>query len=213
MKSFLIVSPVLLGTGKRFFAEGTPAHAHSRSPARERRRPASCSTATRSSDRCRPVDPTRRKMNENTPPHRTQRPGRSRLARPARGAQRPQRRVDRRARAAAFKSFATDASDLRAIVVGGSGKAFCAGADLAFMREMGNYTWEQNRADAQALADMLWTMYSCPVPVIARIHGDCYAGGLGIASVLRCPCRGRGRHLLLERSAVSGCCRPRSART
>jgi methylglutaconyl-CoA hydratase len=85
--------------------------------------------------------------------------------------------------AAAFTALAADTSDLRAIVVGGSGKAFCAGADLAFMREMGGYTWEQNRADAQALADMLWAMYSCPVPVLARIHGDCYAGGLGIASV------------------------------
>jgi methylglutaconyl-CoA hydratase len=84
--------------------------------------------------------------------------------------------------AAAFSAFAADA-DVRAIVLGGSGKAFCAGADLAFMREVGGYTWEQNRADAETLAEMLWTLYSCPVPVIARIHGDCYAGGLGIASV------------------------------
>src|SRR6185503_9105073 len=36
---------------------------------------------------------------------------------------------------------------------------------------------------AARLAEMLWSLYSCPVPVIARIHGDCYAGGLGIASV------------------------------
>ena len=84
--------------------------------------------------------------------------------------------------AAAFADFAADAG-VRAIVLGGSGKAFCAGADLAFMREVGGYTWEQNRADAEALAEMLWTLYSCPVPVVARIHGDCYAGGLGIASV------------------------------
>jgi len=84
--------------------------------------------------------------------------------------------------AATFASFAADAG-VRAIVLGGSGKAFCAGADLAFMREVGGYTWEQNRSDAETLAEMLWTLYSCPVPVIARIHGDCYAGGLGIASV------------------------------
>ena len=83
----------------------------------------------------------------------------------------------------AFTAFAADTSDLRAIVVGGTGKAFCAGADLAFMREMGGYSWEQNRADAQVLADMLWAMYSCPVPVVARIHGDAYAGGMGIAAV------------------------------
>jgi methylglutaconyl-CoA hydratase len=84
--------------------------------------------------------------------------------------------------AAAFTALAGEIG-VRAIVLGGSGKAFCAGADLAFMREAANYTWEQNHADAAALAEMLWAMYSCPVPVIARIHGDCYAGGLGLASV------------------------------
>ena len=72
---------------------------------------------------------------------------------------------------------------LRAIVLGGHGKAFCAGADLAWMRAMADYSWEQNRADAQALADMLWTVWSCPVPVVGRIHGDCYAGGVGLAAV------------------------------
>jgi methylglutaconyl-CoA hydratase len=84
--------------------------------------------------------------------------------------------------AAAFAALA-GAEGVRAIVLGGSGKAFCAGADLAFMREAAEFTWEQNHADAAALAEMLWAMYSCPVPVIARIHGDCYAGGLGLASV------------------------------
>ena len=82
----------------------------------------------------------------------------------------------------AFAVLGAD-TGLRAIVLGGHGKAFCAGADLAWMRAMADYTWEQNRADAQALADMLWTIYSCPVPVVGRIHGDCYAGGVGLASV------------------------------
>ena len=83
---------------------------------------------------------------------------------------------------AAFTAFATD-DDLRAIVLGGHGKAFCAGADLSWMRGMADFSWEQNRADAQALADMLWTIWSCPVPVVGRIHGDCYAGGVGLAAV------------------------------
>ncbi|MFM8898940.1 MAG: enoyl-CoA hydratase/isomerase family protein [Burkholderiales bacterium] len=72
---------------------------------------------------------------------------------------------------------------LRAVVLGGHGKAFCAGADLDWMQKMAQYTWEQNRQDAQALADMLWAIYRCPVPVIGRIHGDCYAGGVGLAAV------------------------------
>ena len=72
---------------------------------------------------------------------------------------------------------------LRVIVLGGEGKAFCAGADLAWMREMAGYSWEQNRADAGKLADMLWAVYSCPLPVVGRIQGDCYAGGVGLAAV------------------------------
>lgn len=81
-----------------------------------------------------------------------------------------------------FAALGADAG-LRCIVLGGHGKAFCAGADLNWMRAMAGYSWEQNRADAQALADMLWTIYACPVPVVGRVHGDCYAGGLGLASV------------------------------
>ena len=84
--------------------------------------------------------------------------------------------------AAAFTGFAADAT-LRAVVLGGHGKAFCAGADLSWMRAMADYTWEQNRADAQGLADMLHAIWSCPVPVIGRVHGDCYAGGVGLAAV------------------------------
>ena len=83
---------------------------------------------------------------------------------------------------AAFVAIAADDA-VRAVVLGGRGKAFCAGADLGYMREMADYTWEQNRADAEVLADMLWTIRSCPVPTVARIHGDCYAGGMGLAAV------------------------------
>lgn len=83
---------------------------------------------------------------------------------------------------AAFTELGADTS-LRAIVLGGHGKAFCAGADLSWMRAMADYSWEQNRADAQALADMLWAVYSCPVPVVGRVQGDCYAGGVGLAAV------------------------------
>jgi methylglutaconyl-CoA hydratase len=81
-----------------------------------------------------------------------------------------------------FAQLSQDAS-LRVIVLGGNGKAFCAGADLGWMRAMAGFDWEQNRADAQQLADMLWTIYRCPVPVVGRIQGDCYAGGVGLAAV------------------------------
>ena len=83
---------------------------------------------------------------------------------------------------AAFTTLGAD-TDLRAIVLGGHGKAFCAGADLSWMRSMADYSWEQNHADAAGLAQMLWTVWSCPVPVVCRVQGDCYAGGVGLAAV------------------------------
>lgn len=82
----------------------------------------------------------------------------------------------------AFRTLGADPA-LRAIVLGGHGKAFCAGADLNWMRAMADYSWEQNRADATRLAEMLWTVWSCPLPVVGRVHGDCYAGGVGLAAV------------------------------
>ena len=84
--------------------------------------------------------------------------------------------------AAAFNALGQE-DDVRAIVLSGRGKVFCAGADLAWMREMADYSWAQNRADAARLADMLFAIYSCPRPVVGRVHGDCYAGGVGLAAV------------------------------
>ena len=82
----------------------------------------------------------------------------------------------------AFAELGAD-PQLRCITLAGRGKAFCAGADLHWMKAMAGYDWDANRADAQALADMLHAIYSCPVPVVGRIHGDCYAGGVGLAAV------------------------------
>jgi methylglutaconyl-CoA hydratase len=82
---------------------------------------------------------------------------------------------------ATFEALGGDPT-LRAVVLGGQGKVFCAGADLNWMRAMADYSWEQNRVDAQALADMLWAIHSCPLPIVGRIHGDCYAGGMGLAA-------------------------------
>lgn len=73
--------------------------------------------------------------------------------------------------------------DVRAIVLAGNGKAFCAGADLNWMRKMAGYSDEENRADALRLAQMLSAVYRCPKPVIARVHGDAYAGGMGLVCV------------------------------
>jgi methylglutaconyl-CoA hydratase len=73
-------------------------------------------------------------------------------------------------------------TDLRAIVLAAEGKAFCAGADLNWMKAMAGYSWQENHADATRLADMLWALYSGPVPVVARVQGDVYAGGVGLVA-------------------------------
>ncbi len=101
----------------------------------------------------------------------------------------------------AFRTLGADPA-LRAIVLGGHGKAFCAGADLAWMRTMSGYGWEENRADAQRLADMLWTIYSCPLPVVGRIHGDCYAGGVGLAAVCDVLVAAEGMHFCLSEARL-----------
>jgi methylglutaconyl-CoA hydratase len=101
----------------------------------------------------------------------------------------------------AFRSLGADAT-LRAIVLGGHGKAFCAGGDLNWMRAMADYSWEQNRADAQALADMLYTLYTCPVPLVGRVHGDCYAGGVGLAAVCDVLVAAEGMHFCLSEARL-----------
>ncbi len=102
---------------------------------------------------------------------------------------------------AALRELGADAT-LRAIVIGGHGKAFCAGGDLNWMRAMADYSWEQNRADAQALADMLYTLYTCPLPLVGRVHGDCYAGGLGLASVCDVLVAAEGMHFCLSEARL-----------
>jgi methylglutaconyl-CoA hydratase len=84
--------------------------------------------------------------------------------------------------AQAFTTLGADPA-LRVLVLGGHGRAFCAGADLNWMRTMAGYSWDQNHADAEALAAMLWAGHRCPLPVVGRIHGDCYAGGVGLAAI------------------------------
>jgi methylglutaconyl-CoA hydratase len=102
---------------------------------------------------------------------------------------------------ATFRALGAD-DTVRAIVLGGHGKAFCAGGDLNWMRAMADYSWEQNRVDAQALADMLWTIYQCPQPVIGRLHGDCYAGGVGLAAVCDMLVAAEGMHFCLSEARV-----------
>ena len=82
---------------------------------------------------------------------------------------------------AAFEAVAQHA-DVRAVVLAAEGPAFCAGADLNWMRRMADYSREENVVDAAKLAAMLHTIYTCPQPTIARVQGDVYAGGMGLVA-------------------------------
>ena len=101
----------------------------------------------------------------------------------------------------AFQALGAD-PQLRAIVLAGHGKAFCAGADLSWMKAMAGYSWQENLADAERLAQMLWTLYSCPVPIVGRIQGDCYAGGMGLAAVCDVLVAAQGMHFCLSEARL-----------
>ena len=71
---------------------------------------------------------------------------------------------------------------VRAIVLLGAGKSFCAGADLKWMERMAGYAYEQNIADAGALARLLQTLACVGKPTIARVHGPSFGGGVGLVA-------------------------------
>jgi methylglutaconyl-CoA hydratase len=81
----------------------------------------------------------------------------------------------------AFAALDGDAS-VRAMVLAGRGPAFCAGADLNWMKKMAGYTFEQNHEDALGLARMLHTLHSMKKPTVARVHGAAFAGGMGLVA-------------------------------
>jgi methylglutaconyl-CoA hydratase len=74
-------------------------------------------------------------------------------------------------------------STLRAIVMAGDGPSFCAGADIAWMRAALTLDTEANEQDAMAMAEMFEAVDSCPVPVVARVHGAALGGGMGLCAV------------------------------
>lgn len=82
----------------------------------------------------------------------------------------------------AFAELGQD-PQVRTIVLAAVGPAFCAGADLNWMRRMADYSQAENLLDAAQLAEMLRVIYTCPKPTVARIQGDVVAGGMGLVAV------------------------------
>lgn len=86
--------------------------------------------------------------------------------------------------AALAKAFAELDADpgVRVVVLAGNGPAFCAGADLNWMKRMAGYSYDENVRDARALADMLAALDRLDKPTIARVHGPAFAGGTGLVA-------------------------------
>lgn len=74
-------------------------------------------------------------------------------------------------------------ADVRAVVLQGEGKAFCAGADLNWMKEMVNFSFEQNREDSLKLFAMFEAMAHCTLPIVGLIHGAAFGGALGLVAI------------------------------
>lgn len=76
----------------------------------------------------------------------------------------------------------SSASVPRVVVLAGNGASFSAGADLNWMAKMAKYSKAENETDSHALFDMFHAIYSCPVPVVARVHGAALGGGSGLVA-------------------------------
>lgn len=70
----------------------------------------------------------------------------------------------------------------RVLVLTGCGKAFCSGADVNWMKEMKDYTHDENLADALRLAELMFRLYSLPKPTIARVNGASIGGSNGLVA-------------------------------
>lgn len=82
---------------------------------------------------------------------------------------------------AAFTDATADPA-VRAVVLGGNGPSFCAGADAAWMRASADLSEAENRADALRLSDMLLAIDTCAKPVICIAHGIVFGGGVGLVA-------------------------------
>ena len=71
---------------------------------------------------------------------------------------------------------------VRVVVLSGEGDFFCAGADIGYMRDTAEFSYEENLEDARRLAAMFAAIEQCPWPVVARVRGAAIGGGVGLVA-------------------------------
>jgi methylglutaconyl-CoA hydratase len=101
----------------------------------------------------------------------------------------------------AFRALEVD-DGVRAIVLAGRGPAFCAGADLNWMKKMAGYSFDQNYADALGLAGMLQTIHTLKKPTLARVHGPAFAGGMGLVAACDIAVAAQGAEFCLSEAKL-----------
>lgn len=97
----------------------------------------------------------------------------------------------------AFES-AIDDDEVRSILLAGRGDAFCAGGDLQWMKRAREFTPQEAHEDSARLARLLRTIHESPKPVVARVHGACFAGGMGLAAACDVAIAGTGARFCLS---------------
>jgi methylglutaconyl-CoA hydratase len=80
-----------------------------------------------------------------------------------------------------FEELAED-EGVRVVVLAGEGSTFCAGADIAYMRDTADLSYEENLQDARRLADMFLAVDDLPKPVVAKVRGAAIGGGVGLVA-------------------------------
>jgi methylglutaconyl-CoA hydratase len=74
-------------------------------------------------------------------------------------------------------------TDVKVIILKAEGEAFCAGADLEYLQQLQNFSFEQNLADSSYLKELFIQIYEHKKVVIAQVQGHALAGGCGLATV------------------------------
>ncbi|HRE15092.1 MAG TPA: enoyl-CoA hydratase-related protein, partial [Usitatibacteraceae bacterium] len=91
---------------------------------------------------------------------------------------------------------------VRVVVLSATGRSFCAGADLNWMRRMAGYSREDNQRDAMALAALMRTLDQFGKPTIARVQGPAYGGGVGLVACCDVVMASQAAHFALSEAKL-----------